>query len=533
MKRYTLLLLMGLNSALLFGGSPQLVWHQVYGESILNQQVLVMAIDNYDNMFVAGFVDFGNYGNIIINQYDGVGLLKWNRIYTNVPTTNVIDKPVGLFPDNQAGVTMVAYVNGRAILTHLLSYDPSGILVKDVFVGDTAAGSKTYPFGVIYDGASDYYMLGQLNSVSKIFKCDNNGNVLWSAPLHNDYNNEVGSINFDNYGSVVAGVLDSATGQVMIRRYDMATGDELPAFNTHVSSLPVNDNFIKVLVDPASNIFLAATGVDSSGRTQLVVDKFDTTGALIVSTMCNSTKGHSNTVNSFLLDNLGDVIISGPYADDTDAWQYGALYKVYSTGGVSWSVIDSQFLVNNASAQVDIFNNVYLGTTKTPSAISPYYSDFSFTQLTPDSGIVAWNRSFDNSANNTGLIMQVNNFTDLFLATNTTTDTTSTWFLGRVGNGANDSVETAVKPVSDLTHDLSVFPNPFSSATNIGFTSVSNQDVTLKVYDITGRILEKQQIESVSGYNRVLVKTTLAPGVYVFNLEGGNESAVRRVVVYY
>ena len=532
MKRYILLLFIGVNSAMLFAGSPQLVWHQTYGQSTLNQQVSVMVIDNYDNMFAAGYVDFGNYGNIIINEYDGVGLLKWNRIYTNVPTTNAIDKPVALFPDNQAGVTMVAYVNGRSILTHLLSYGPTGVLVKDVFVGDTTAGSKTYPIAVIYDGASAYYMLGQLNSVSRIFKCDNNGNVLWSAPLHNDYNEEVGSINFDNYGSIVAGVFDSASGQVMIRRYDMSTGDELPSLNTHVTSLPVNDNFIKVLVDPASNMFLAATGTDSSGRTQLVVDKFDTTGAQLASTICNSTKGHSNTVNSFLLDNLGDVIISGPYADDTDVWQYGALYKVYSTGGVSWSVIDSQFLVNSACARVDIFNNVYLGTTKTPSAISPYFSDFSFTQITPDSGFVAWNRSFDNSANNTGLIMQVNNFTDLFLATNTTSDTTSTWFLGRVGNGANDSVETAVNHITDVTHDLSVFPNPFAFSTNIGFTAGTNGHFVLEVYDVTGRLLENQQIQGNNGYNQVWVKTTLAPGVYVFKLENGSESAVRQVVVY-
>jgi type IX secretion system substrate protein len=532
LKRYILVLACALNSVLLFAGSPGLIWHQAYGDPTLTQQLTAMVIDNYDNVFAAGFVNFGTNGNIIINRYDGVGNMMWNRLYNNSQTSTAIDKPVALFPDNQAGITCVGYANGPAILTHILHYDPTGTLTGDVAIGDTSAGSKTYPLVVLYDGASSYYMIGQLNNVSKIFRCDNLGNVTWSVPLHNNYNNHVGSINFDNYGSVVAGVFDSATAQVIIHRYDMATGNELPGFNTHIDSLPVNDNFIKILVDQSSNTFVAATGFDSAGRTQLVVDKFDTTGALIAKTVCNSTKGHCNTVNSFLFDNLGDVIISGPFSDDTDSWQFGALYKVANAGGVIWTAIDSQFLVNSACAQVDLFDNIYLGTTKTPSGISPYYSDFSFTQLSPDSGLAQWNRSFDNTANNTGLIMQVNNFGDLFLATNTTTDTGSTWFLARVGNAANDSLGTGVTAIHEATNELVVFPNPFSSVTNIGFTAKQDGEQALKIFDITGRLLQQQSVKATAGYNQVTVQTLLSSGVYLLKLEDNNDSAIKQVIVY-
>ena len=70
-KRYALLLTCILRSGFLFSGSPQLVWNHTYGDPTLTQQVVVTAVDNYDNMFVAGFVNFGSYGNIIINRYDG------------------------------------------------------------------------------------------------------------------------------------------------------------------------------------------------------------------------------------------------------------------------------------------------------------------------------------------------------------------------------------------------------------------------------------------------------------------------------
>ena len=531
-KKYTLLLVCAINNVLLFAASPQLIWHQSYGSSTYNQQVLVTALDRYDNLFAAGFVYFNTYGNVLVNRYDGVGNLKWNRVYNNTVPSATSDIPVGLFPDNTGGVTVVAFVNKRAVLTHIYNYDANGNLLGDNFIGDTTTGSKSFPLAVLYDGASSFYMLGQLNSVSKIFKCDNSGHIIWSTPLHNDYNNGVGSINFDPFGNLLVGVYDSLLPQVIIHRYDKNSGNELPGFNSHVSSLPANDNFIKVLVDAGSNIFVAATDTDTFGLTQWVVDKFDTTGTLIWSTMCNSKKGHSNTVNSFLLDYLGDVLISGPFADDTDIFQYAGVYKIANaTGQVLWSTVDSLFLVNEAKVQVDIYDNVYLGTTKTPSAISPYHSEFSFSQLSPDSGFVQWNRSFDNSANNSGLLTQVNNFGDVFFANNTTTDSSSQWFLGRVGNAAGDMVGTQVQTISKEGQNLMVFPNPFVSVTNIGFTTLSEGKLILKVHDLTGRILQQQELQSLSGYNQVELKTSLSPGIYILTLEGANRYSTQRVVV--
>jgi hypothetical protein len=532
-RKHLLLLALALNFTIAFAGSPQLVWHQNYGETNLNQQVLVTCIDNYDNMFAAGFVNFGSYGNIIINRYDGVGRLMWNRLYNNTQDGNANDKPVALFPNNQAGVTLVGYVNGRAILTHIFGYDANGLLNSDITVGDTAAGSKTYPIAVLYDGASAYYMMGQLNNVSSVFKCDNTGNILWSAPLHNNFNNQVGSMTFDPLYNIVVGVTDSASKEVIIHRYDYTTGAELPGFNTHVDTLPVNDNFVRILVDQNDNTFVAATGIDTAGRNQWKVYKFDTAGAVLWSTMCNSAKGHSNIVNSFLLDHFGAVLISGPVSDNDDTLQYAAVFKIANdTGLVEWSTIDSQFLVNAAVAQVDIYDNVYLGTTKTPQTNAPQYSLFSFDQLTTDSGLIQWVRSFDNTADNTGLMMQVNNFGDLFVATNNPTDTGSSWFLARVGNAAGDNAGTGIKTITNDANSLTAFPNPFAGETNVGFTLSQNEKLTLSLYDMTGRVLQQQKVQGISGYNQVPFNSSTTPGIYLLKLQGNNSLATTQVVVY-
>ena len=522
-----------LNAALLFSASPQLIWHQNYGEATLNQQLVVTAIDNYDNFFAAGYVNFGAYGNVLVNRYDGVGNLKWNRVYNNVQTSAAPDKPIGLFPNNQAGVTVVSYVNKLAVLTHIYSYDAAGNLANDVFIGDTTTGSKTQPFAVIYDNASSFYLLGQLNSQSKVFKCSSDGSIVWSADLHNNYNPQVGSLSFDVSGNIVVGVSDIATAKVIIHLYQSSSGTELGAFNTQVTSLPVNDNFIKIQVDQNYNVLLCATGIDTAGRSQLVIDKFDNTGILIWSTMCNSSRGHSNTVNSFIADHVGDVLISGPYTDNADAWQYGGVYKLSNDSGhIIWAAIDTQFLVNSAVVQVDLFDNVYFGTTKTPSAISSKYSNFSFSQLSPDSGIVGWNRSFDNSTNNINLITQVNNFGDIFLGTTATTDSNATWFLGRVGNAAGDVVGTAVKQVGDYETNLSVFPNPFISEATIAFTSLVSESCEISLYDVTGNKIQREQIQVATGYNQVKLKTDITPGVYLLQVTGNNFKATKSVVIY-
>jgi len=287
------------------------------------------------------------------------------------------------------------------------------------------------------------------------------------------------------------------------------------------------------VVDINSNIFLAATATDTAGKTQWQIEKFDTTGTVLWSTMCNSAKGHSNIINTFMLDHYGDVLVSGPFTDIIDTQQYAAVYKLSGdTGGVEWSYIDSLFLVNEAVVQVDLYSNVYISTTKTPSTISPFYSQFSCTQLSPDSGIVQWNRSFDNSSDNIGLITQVNNFGDIFLATTTPTDTGSTWFLGRVGNAAGDSIGTAVKSAAGNLSELSVFPNPFTSFTNIRFTANMDERLWMKLFDMTGQLIQEKPVQAAPGNNLISLQVAVTPGVYVLRLEGANTQLITPVVVY-
>ncbi|MDP1747514.1 MAG: T9SS type A sorting domain-containing protein [Bacteroidota bacterium] len=75
-------------------------------------------------------------------------------------------------------------------------------------------------------------------------------------------------------------------------------------------------------------------------------------------------------------------------------------------------------------------------------------------------------------------------------------------------------------------------PNPFSSKSEIGFTSVNNSDVEFKVYDMLGAVVYTSNFKSVKGMNTIsLDANSFAPGVYMYSVKNGAITTTKRMVV--
>lgn len=75
-------------------------------------------------------------------------------------------------------------------------------------------------------------------------------------------------------------------------------------------------------------------------------------------------------------------------------------------------------------------------------------------------------------------------------------------------------------------------PNPFSTKSEIVFTSVNNSDVEFKVYDMLGAMVYTSNFKSVKGINTIsLDANSFAPGVYMFSIKNGGDSITKRMVV--
>ena len=98
--------------------------------------------------------------------------------------------------------------------------------------------------------------------------------------------------------------------------------------------------------------------------------------------------------------------------------------------------------------------------------------------------------------------------------------------------------EVEVNPETDLNviRDFELtpaFPNPFNSMTRFSYALPKISDVSLRVYDVSGRLVNTlvDQKQSTGQYNVVWDGTEAAAGVYLVQIEAAEFSAVQKVVL--
>ena len=80
--------------------------------------------------------------------------------------------------------------------------------------------------------------------------------------------------------------------------------------------------------------------------------------------------------------------------------------------------------------------------------------------------------------------------------------------------------------------EVSVAPNPFTSNTNIRFTSDNEQIILLKVKNILGKIVYEKRFKTIKGKNVILFsKNDLRSGMYIYVLQNNKGLISKRFVI--
>ena len=92
---------------------------------------------------------------------------------------------------------------------------------------------------------------------------------------------------------------------------------------------------------------------------------------------------------------------------------------------------------------------------------------------------------------------------------------------------------TSVDPALNSAFSVSQnTPNPFGYETEISIFSPFSADVSLEVYDLQGKVVKRDQFSQVSGeFSFTLNASDLVPGIYLYRLDNGQESVIRKMVV--
>jgi len=81
--------------------------------------------------------------------------------------------------------------------------------------------------------------------------------------------------------------------------------------------------------------------------------------------------------------------------------------------------------------------------------------------------------------------------------------------------------------------DFSIYPNPTNDLTNIAFEVISSEDFVLEVLDISGRVVYKEALGTLSAGNQLIQVDAkqFETGIYLFNMYSGAGVATERVTV--
>ncbi len=88
--------------------------------------------------------------------------------------------------------------------------------------------------------------------------------------------------------------------------------------------------------------------------------------------------------------------------------------------------------------------------------------------------------------------------------------------------------EAVVQPDLSLPYAVSAYPNPFTGLLHLKIQSSSNDDMNLKVYSITGQLVEERTALIYSG--DITVGSNYAPGIYIVQVKQGENSQQIKVV---
>ena len=80
--------------------------------------------------------------------------------------------------------------------------------------------------------------------------------------------------------------------------------------------------------------------------------------------------------------------------------------------------------------------------------------------------------------------------------------------------------------------DLAAAPNPFTTSTKITYTSDNEEDVTLIIKNVLGKLMYKKVYKSTLGENTItFLKDDLKSGIYFYQIQNATALISKRFVI--
>ena len=109
------------------------------------------------------------------------------------------------------------------------------------------------------------------------------------------------------------------------------------------------------------------------------------------------------------------------------------------------------------------------------------------------------------------------------------------FFNGDTGVLNNWSLEFCVSEGLSVAENhldnLIIYPNPNNGEFNIGFNSKSGEEITIEVYDISGRAIFTNRYNTVSRFEEVIRLNNAQSGVYLLSISDGTQKVTKKIII--
>jgi hypothetical protein len=448
-----------------YNSAGDTVWAKQYDGNISGQDVInALTIDNEGNIIVTGRSESNTGYDIATIKYSSSGEMIWFKRYSG--SGNGYDEAFSISSDDSMNI----YVSGRTQLTSTVSgfatvkYSKEGILRWAKVYNGNNTGMNIPNSMSVNKITGNVYLTGFVTTVNSgrdlvTIKYNRNGVLIWEKR----YN---GQVNGDDAGNALT-------------------------------------------IDLSENVFVTGfVTTSANNNTDFITIKYNSAGDSLWTKYYSGPGNESDIANHIAIDNSGSCYISGQSHSGTGGVVFETVTIKYDiSGNQNWisHYSNNNVCCNHIPAGISLVNGGNLLVCDKSSGINSY-NDFTIIKYNVQNGQQTGIFRYHFSGTND------NDVVDFI-----TDDQSNCYVTGMVISNGNLNIGTlkvldasiGIKMVSESIPDLSAlhqnYPNPFNSSTVIRFQLRNEDFVTLKVYDVTGRIVD------------VLLNSKLAPGVYEIN----------------
>ncbi|MBX7042484.1 MAG: SBBP repeat-containing protein [Ignavibacteria bacterium] len=484
--------------------------------------------DRYGNVTVAGWLyesTFG-YADILTLRYSASGSLLWSAIYAGGP---FFDEGVDVQSDDLGNV----YVGGSVYNATV----PEGVLIIKYNAVGNVVWSEFYggPYNSVCDLAVDDsgnvvclgYGIGPgFYSDYLILKYDSSGNILWSARYEGEAMDYAGDLTVDKMGNII---VTGETYRIAQGNYDIGTVKYSPSgiqqwvafYNGTGDS---SDFGRSVDTDESGNVYVTGECFGNNHERMITTLKYNGSGQL---QWTAGYPGISYPVEVITTD-ANSVYVSGAVGNSS-VYDYLAL-KYDSAGNLLWTFKhngsgDSNDVV--CAMRSDSAGNIYLAGTCTNANTG---NDFVTVKLDP-SGVMKWNMTCSGPAlNDNATCMEVDKNGSVYVS-------------GNSQGNEGDIMTVKYSQLTDIKESYSLnfteyelrqnFPNPFNPVTTIAYGLPQAGNVTVKIFDMTGREVRTlvNEFKEAGYHSAAFDGSSLPSGTYIYSICAGSYVSAKKMVL--